>query len=173
MIIKATENDIQSITELYNRVLDCENAGHTSIGWVRGVYPTRNTVCDAVKNDSMYILKHNGKIVAAAKIDKVQMPVYSEIDWAYKAPDDKVLVMHTLAVEPNLKGRGFGSEFVRFYHSLAKKLCCTVLRIDTNATNKAAFGLYLKLGFKEAGRKQTTFNGIENVTLICLEKPIQ
>lgn len=42
-IRKSREPDIDQIERIYDRILDEEEAGNVMIGWVRGVYPTRNT----------------------------------------------------------------------------------------------------------------------------------
>ena len=47
---------------------------------------------------------------------------------------------------------------------------CPELRMDTNARNAVARGLYKKLGYKEIGIVPTEFNGIPDVQLVLLEK---
>lgn len=44
--------------------------------------------------------------------------------------------------------------------------------MDTNAKNTAARRLYARLGYKEVGIVDCTFNGIAGVKLVCLEKKI-
>ena len=44
------------------------------------------------------------------------------------------------------------------------------MRMDTNAKNAAARGLYKKLGYTEVGIVDSVFNGISGVKLVCLEK---
>ena len=45
---------------------------------------------------------------------------------------------------------------------------CPELRMDTNARNVAARGLYKKLGYKEIGIVPTEFNGIPDVQLVFI-----
>ncbi len=87
-------------------------------------------------------------------------------------PDDKIMVLHTLVVEPACAGRGYGTEFVHFYERYALENCCPYLRMDTNVKNAAARRLYARLGYKEVGVVDCTFNGIDGVKLVCLEKKI-
>lgn len=47
---------------------------------------------------------------------------------------------------------------------------CKYLRMDTNEKNTNARRLYKKLGYREADILPCTFNGIEGVRLVCLEK---
>lgn len=49
---------------------------------------------------------------------------------------------------------------------------CTVLRIDTNARNRAARALYPKLGYREADILHRDFNGIRGVDLVTFEKRV-
>ena len=37
---KATEVDIPAITAIYDHTHDLEERGETTIGWIRGVYPS-------------------------------------------------------------------------------------------------------------------------------------
>ena len=67
----------------------------------------------------------------------------------YEAPDDKIMVIHTLTVDPKAAGKGIGSAFVDFYEKLAKQENCIALRLDTNARNTGARALYNKLGYRE------------------------
>ena len=40
---KAQKADIDSIEKIYDRIHDSEEQGLSTIGWIRGVYPTRKT----------------------------------------------------------------------------------------------------------------------------------
>ena len=66
------------------------------------------------------------------------MDVYADGDFIYEAPDDKIMVIHTLTVDPKAAGKGIGSAFVDFYEKLAKQENCIALRLDTNARNTGA-----------------------------------
>ena len=114
----------------------------------------------------MYVAEIGGEVVATGIINKIQVDVYADVDWKYDAPEDKVAVLHTLAVEPDARGKGIGRSFVKFYEDLARERGCEVLRIDTNARNTAARKMYEKLGYTESGIVPTVFNGIKNVDLV-------
>lgn len=73
-------------------------------------------------------------------------------------------------IDPAVAGHGCGTQFVRFYEQRARALGCPELRIDTNAKNANARRLYAYLGYREAGVAPCTFNGIDGVALVCLEK---
>ena len=171
-IRKATEADISAVAAIYDALLDREEQGLLSTGWTRGVYPTEQTARDALAAGTLYVLEDGGRVTAAAKIDQTQMAQYVQCRWQYDAPPEKVLVLHTLVVDPAVKGKGCGKAFVAFYERLARDTDRPFLRIDTNARNTPARTLYAKLGYTEAGIVAGTFNGIPGVQLVCLEKKV-
>ena len=100
MIRLATEKDIKAIAEIYEDIHTEEEAGRLSIGWERGVYPTEQTAADSVAKGDMFVCERDGRIVAAAKINKEQVDVYADGNWEFPAPDEEVCVLHTLVVSP-------------------------------------------------------------------------
>lgn len=170
MIRKAANTDIPRISAIYDRIHDAEEAGRLTTGWLRGIYPTRATAREALAAGELYVVEDDGSVVAAARINHVQPPAYTQVQWKYTAPPEQIMVLHTLTVDPLLAGRGYGREFIRFYESYALDHGCSVLRIDTNARNAAACAMYARYGYIESGIVPTVFNGIPNVMLVCMEK---
>ena len=170
MIRRAEVSDIPAVAAIYEAIHDREAAGLTTIGWQRGVYPTADTARAAVEAGELYVLVDGGRVVASGKINRKQMPAYAEVNWQYPAPDDQVLVLHTLTVDPACQGRGYAREFLAFYEDMARSMGCTALRIDTNAKNAAARAMYAKHGYIESGVIPCVFNGIPGVDLVCMEK---
>ena len=60
LIRKATGNDLSAIETIYNKIHDAEAAGLQTTGWIRGVYPVRQTAEAAVQRDDLYVLEENG-----------------------------------------------------------------------------------------------------------------
>lgn len=172
MIRKATSNDINAIETIYNTLHTNEENGLVTIGWDRSIYPTRATALEALENEDLFVLEApDHQVVAAARINQIQVPEYADADWHYKdISDDQVMVLHTLVVDPDTAGKGYGTEFVHFYEEYARSHDCPYLRMDTNEKNAAARKLYKKLGYWESDIVPCTFNGIEGVQLVCLEK---
>ena len=88
------------------------------------------------------------------------------------ALDEQVMVLHTLVIDPDEKGKGYGREFVAFYEEYASRSGCTCLRMDTNARNEGARRLYRHLGYREAGIVRCVFSGLAGVELVMLEKKL-
>ncbi len=132
LIRKAREEDIDAVEALYEKIHDAEENGTPTIGWIRGIYPVRQT-----------------------------------------AEDKDICVLHTLVIDPDASGKGYGKAFVRYYETHAKENGCAELRMDTNEKNKTARAMYKKSGYEEVGILPTEFNGIPNVNLVLLEKSLK
>ena len=170
MFRKAVPGDLDQIAAIYDAIHTEEETGRAAIGWIRSVYPTRQTAAEAIQAGEMYVGEEEGRIVASAKIDQTQVPEYANAPWSRDDAPEHVLVLHTLVVDPSYKGRGCATRFVRFYEDLGRKQNCTALRMDTNERNAAARSLYAGLGYQEVGIVACDFNGIPGIRLVCLEK---
>ena len=119
-IRKARETDILAIAGIYDRILTKEETGGATIGWVRGVYPTESFARKALAAGDLFVLENGGKICATARINQVQVPEYRNADWRYAdVPENEIMVLHTLVVDPLCAGGGFGTAFVSFYEQYA------------------------------------------------------
>lgn len=172
-IRRGTPEDIPAVAAIYDRILKEEEAGRAAVGWARGVYPTESTAREALEAGELFVMTADGALTAAARINRTQVPVYSQVPWRWEAPPERVMVLHTLVVDPLQKGRGHGSAFVAFYEDYARERGCPYLRMDTNEKNAAARALYARLGYREAGIVPCVFNGIPGVRLVCLEKRLE
>ena len=166
-IRKATAGDVPGVVKIYEELLDAQDAGRRTIGWVRGIYPTAETAEAALARGDLFVLE-DGEIFGAAIINQRQVDAYSGAPWEYES--DRVCVLHTLVISPRVSGKGYGSAFVSFYEKRAADHDLPELRMDTNARNLKARALYKKLGYKEIAVVPTTFNGIPGVKLVLLEK---
>ncbi len=171
-IRKAEAKDIDAIADIYAAIHTAEEQGLVTIGWQRGVYPEKETALEALKRDDLFVAEKDGNIVGSAILNQQQVDVYADGNWEYKVPDNKVMVMHTLVIDPKVQKSGLGRAFVEFYEKYSLEQGCPYLRMDTNAKNTNARNLYKKLGYKEIGIVPCAFNGIDGVNLVLLEKKI-
>lgn len=173
MIRKAAVADLDAVAAIYDRVHDAEERGELTTGWLRGIYPVRATAESALARGDLFVEEDGGAVVAAAVLNRLQAPEYASCPWAHPAPEDAVMVLHTLVVDPLAAHRGYGRAFVAFYEHYALDHGCPYLRMDTNAKNTRARALYARLGFREPGVVECDFNGIPGVRLVCLEKKLE
>ena len=166
-IRKADAADLDAIARIYDAIHTAEESGAQTIGWVRGVYPTRQTAEDALLRGDMFVLEDGG-IVGTGIINNLQADGYEKGLWEFGT--DKVCVLHTLVIAPEAAGKGYGKAFVQFYEQWARDHGISELRLDTNERNRAARAMYKKLGYKEIGIVPVVFNGIPDVGLVLLEK---
>ena len=176
MIRKATLTDIDAIASIYDHIHTAEESGEATIGWIRGVYPERETALAAMTRGDLFVqtdeIGGESVVVGTAILNQEQVDVYEGAPWRYDVPADQVMVLHTLVIDPFVKGRGYGREFVEYYEQYALLKGCHYLRIDTNSRNTAARAFYKKLGYEEIGIVPCEFNGIPGVKLVLLEKRI-
>ena len=170
MIRKAVQADIPAVAAIYDKLHTEEEAGRITIGWIRGVYPTEDTAWQALSRGDLFVQEDSGRIVGAAIINQTQVDAYYGGPWQCAAADSEVMVLHTLVIDPDAAGKGYGKRFVAFYEDYARENGCKVLRMDTNSRNLRARAMYAKLGYREAGIVPCVFNGIAGVGLVLLEK---
>ena len=169
-IRKAAEQDIAGVSAVYEATHTAEEVGLATIGWARGVYPMQETARAALVRGDLFVAEANGRIVGAAIINQIQVDAYAGAAWQYDAPDDEVMVLHTLVISPQEAGKGYGKAFVAFYEEYALLHGCPYLRMDTNEKNTRARAMYKGLGYAEIGIAPCVFNGIDGVQLVLLEK---
>lgn len=170
---KAAGKDLQAVAGIYSDIHTAEENGFTTIGWVREIYPTAETAKLSLEREDLFVAEDEGVIVGTAIINQIQVDVYKDAKWRNEAPDQQVMVLHTLAISPKAFGRGYGRGFVDFYEEYARENGCPYLRMDTIAINSRARAMYQHLGYEEIAIVPCTLNGIENVPLVLLEKCLQ
>ena len=171
-IRRATLFDLAGVARLYEEIHDAQARGRVTTGWLRGVYPTRETAEAALQRGDLFVLEEDNRILGAAVINALQVDVYARAPWAFEAAEEEVCVLHTLVISPRHSGKGLGRRFVAFYEDFARERGCRVLRLDTNERNERARAMYRRLGYREAAILPTVFNGIPDVRLVLLEKKL-
>ena len=128
-IRKADAADLDAVARVYEHVHDAEEAGPAQVGWVRGVYPVRSTAEAALERGDLFVEEADGAVVGTGIFNRLQADVYAGAPWQYDAPDDQIMVLHTLAVDPQAGKRGLGRAFAAFYEQYAREHGCRYLRI--------------------------------------------
>ncbi len=159
MVRKATENDITAIAELYNKVIDYQNANGGYMSWIKNVYPTAKTAQDALSLESLYVFDVDGYVRGSVILDCIQPVEYEKLPWKTKTIKADALVIHTLCVDPDHMGMGIASEMLTYSKELAKSLNCASIRLATKSINVIAISLYEKNGFETVGFDKVLLDG--------------
>lgn len=167
---KAIPEDIEYVAKIYDKIHEREEKGQEHVGWKRGVYPVKSTAEKAFAKGELFVEVMEEAVVGTAILNQAQVDVYENAPWRYEVPDNQVMVMHTLVIDPDIKGQGLGRAFAEFYEKYAVEQGAPYLRIDTNERNENARRFYKKLGYNEIAIVPCVFNGIEGVNLVLLEK---
>ena len=115
IIRKANRIDIDFVEKIYEKIHIAEENGFISVGWKRDIYPVRETAEDALKRHDLFVMEEDGVILASGIINQEQVDVYKKAKWKFEAKDSEVMVLHTLVVDPDISGKGYGKNFVKFY----------------------------------------------------------
>ena len=91
-IRKARAADVSAVSAIYDAIHTCEEAGLTTVGWVRGVYPTEQTARAALERDDLFVLESEGRVLGTAIINQHQVDGYETARWQYPARDLAVLL---------------------------------------------------------------------------------
>ena len=149
----ATQNDFDAIIAFYDDVTERTPEMAKYARWSKGKHPTVEGIRAYIDEGSMYLYRENDAIVGAIAITMYQGEDYHAIDWTKQVADDKVAVIHILAVSPDTQGKGFGSEMIREAIRLAQSKGMQAIRLDALASNTLAHRLYERLGFEYRGKQ--------------------
>ena len=149
----ATQNDFDAIIAFYGDVTVRTPDMTVYARWSKGKHPTEEGISAYINEGSMYIYRERGVIVGAMAVTMYQGEDYHTIEWSQQVPDEKVAVIHILAVSPDAQGKGNGSEMIREAIRLAQNNGMQAIRLDALASNTPAHKIYERLGFEYRGKQ--------------------
>ena len=149
----ATQNDFDAIITFYDDVTERTPEMATYARWSKGKHPTVEGIRAYIDEGSMYLYRESGAIVGAMAVTMSQGEDYHDINWMQQVADDKVAVIHILAVSPDAQGKGIGSKMIREAIRLAIDNGMQAIRLDALASNTPAHRLYERLGFEYRGKQ--------------------
>ena len=150
-IYKCTMAELDSAAEFYDRVVEYLDEHINYPKWMRGEYPGYDSTKSAIADGSQYVCTDGDKIVGAFILNDNPQGDYSAGNWSVDLNEGEYLVIHTLAVDPDMYGRGIGKCMVEYCIEAAKERGYASLRLDVVPTNYPASKLYENMGFKFAG----------------------
>lgn len=96
-------------------------------------YPGLDLILKDIETGSMFIMMKDSKVIGMIVLTGEQEPEYLDVDWSDK--DGKALVIHRLAVRPDLQGKGIGGRLFDFAEEHALNNDFSSIRIDTFSEN--------------------------------------
>jgi len=119
-------------------------------------YPTEGVFLTDMELGESFVLEEDGQVVGTFMASFREDPTYQVIvdgDWQYKEP---YAVIHRVAMDNRVKGRGYGSQVIQFMvdQCLNREEPVYVLRGDTHQDNLSMQRVFEKNGYRHAG---TTF----------------
>lgn len=145
---KGTIDDISELEMLYDQLNDYLSANTNYPGWIKGIYPIRETAEKAIDEGSLYILKKGYIIVGSIILNHEPEEAYKGAEWGIDVAYDKILVIHTLVVHPKFMKQGIARQLMDFTKELAVLSDIKSIRLDVSVNNTPAIKLYEQAKYK-------------------------
>ena len=111
-------------------------------------YPNPEVFTKDIAITQLWVAEMEDEVVGVSAITTDQDPEYADAGWDI---NDKAIVTHRLAVDPDRQGMGIARALMMQAEVVAKAADITILRVDTNSENKATQALFPKLGYTFSG----------------------
>ena len=165
---QATAADVLPIMQLVRRVVPLMRA-QGNLQWDDN-YPNAGVFAQDIAQGQLWVAqteKAASSIAGVAAMTTEQEPEYAAADWDYTQP---ALVVHRLAVDPELRGLGIAGALMRQAEAIAQARGILFVRVDTNSENSATQRLFPKLGYRPAGEIALRFR--PGLRFLCYEKQV-
>lgn len=148
IIQKATPADIDELEILYDRLNDYLSETGNYPGWIKGIYPIRKTAEDAIKEDSLFVLRKGNAIAGSIILNHIPEKAYEGVNWGIHADESEVLIVRTLVIHPAFMRQGIARSLMAFTKEYAKSQSQKSIRLDVSVDNLPAIKLYEESGYK-------------------------
>ena len=146
-IRSAAAPDIPALARMFQELVDSLQTGPNYCGW-GSVYPTRQDAENSVSAGGVYFAEINGELAGSVWLNHHQEATYAGQPWLYEAENDRILVIHTLAVHPRYQRRGVASRLLETAADVAAKTGCAAIRLDVAERNTPAIRVYERAGYR-------------------------
>lgn len=146
-IRKAMSNEIGEIMELTAKCVQVMQAGGSD-QWDDS-YPNREIISSDIEQGTLYVCIDNDAIAGILVLDENQSELYHNIQWVQEQGPH--LIMHRLAVHPEVQGKGIARKLIAFAEEHATISGYTSIRLDTYTKNTRALAIYPNLGYERRG----------------------
>ena len=166
-IRKCSISDVARTAGFYDRVVLWLDAHVNYPRWEYQVYPGEQSVRKMAEAGAQYVCERGDAILGAFSLDADPQGTFRKGQWSRELAHGSYMVLHALAVDPEMRGRGLASEIIRFCADRARSEGCKALRVDVVPTNAPARRLFEKNGFTYAGDCDLELN-IEGIPVFSL-----
>ncbi len=147
-IEKGKECHIDEIEALYNNLNDYLSSTINYPGWIKHIYPIRQTAIQGIKESSLFIAKEGEIIVGSIILNHQPEEAYHQVEWLINADYKDILVIRTLVVHPSFLNKNIASYLMQYAKEYAIKNHLKSIRLDVSINNTPAISLYRKLGYQ-------------------------
>jgi ribosomal protein S18 acetylase RimI-like enzyme len=165
-LVQANLDHFDKVTALIERVKEALVA-QGIFQWDE-YYPNRAFIREAITDGNLYVFVVDENIIGSVVLDEWQSPEWDPINW--QETESPVLVIHALAIDPRLQGRGYGAALLRACEQLASEHGYGCVRLDVFAGNPAARRLYEQHGYQVRGQVLFRSKPAGHQTYACYEK---
>ncbi|QDK79408.1 GNAT family N-acetyltransferase [Spirosoma sp. KCTC 42546] len=142
----ATPSDIPALVTLLQHVIPLmHEAGNFQ--W-DDHYPNETVFGQDISKQQLWVADIDGQLAGVAALTEDQEPEYAQVGFDL---NQRAIVTHRLAVDPNFRGQGVAVALLEQAEKLALEHGISFLRIDTNSENQSTQKLFPKLGYQYAG----------------------
>ena len=111
-------------------------------------YPTRAHYAADIGRGELYAAREDGNILGVACLNTARAEEYAPLLWKSTGP---ALVIHRMAVNPEMQRRGVGRALFTFAEELARKKGLAAIHADTYSLNAPMQTLFLAMGYSRVG----------------------
>lgn len=150
-IRQAERKDLPKIMEIVGQA----QAYFRSAGidqWQNG-YPTEQVFLEDMERSESFVLEEDGEVVGTFMASFREDPTYARIDDGQWLNDGPYAVIHRVAMDNQVKGKGYGGQVVQFMvdRCMESETPVYSLRGDTHADNLSMQRLFAKNGYRHCG----------------------
>ena len=113
-------------------------------------YPDYSDIEQDLKAETLFALRDGDTIIGIVVLNEWQDAEYAEIDWLTHSKS-RNLVVHRLAVDPYLQGKGLARKLMDHAEDYARKQKYDSIRLDTFSQNPRNQRFYVNRGYTSLG----------------------
>lgn len=172
-IRKAAPGEEDFVLSFYHDLIDGMKDQTYRPSWTQGVYPAMGDIQSAIRRSELYLALEDGRIAGAFILNRTQGAGYDKVDWTVNADPDRVSVVHLLAVDPAIHGRGIGKLLLQKVVEVSRARGDEVIRLDTLTRNLPGRKLYEGFGFHYCGDYDLTYPTTGTIPFSMFELPVR